>query len=122
MALQLQNGINLHVLPTQKYKTIRLYLRFLPALKKAAAARTLLTSLLETNSKNYPTQTALSSRLAELYGASFGANVGKKGNLHQVNIGMTIVNGDYLQDDQVFPKQWLFKRDFIFPQCFKGCF
>lgn len=124
MALQLQNGINLHVLPTQKYKTIRLYLRFSARLeKKAAAARTLLTSLLETNSKNYPTQTALSSRLAELYGASFGANVGKKGNLHQVNIGMTIVNGDYLQDDQVFPQAMAFLKEILFfPNVSKGAF
>lgn len=115
MALELQNGVHLHVLPTKKYKTNRIFLRFTARHEKTAAAkRTLLTSLLETNSKNYPTQTALSSRLAELYGASFGINVGKRGNLHQVNVGMTIVNGNYVQDQQVFKEAVAFLNEILF--------
>ena len=70
-------------MPTKKYKTIRVFIRFTSQLAaETAAKRTLLTSLLETTSLRYPTQTAFSTQLAELYGASFGMNVNKKGDLH----------------------------------------
>ena len=68
-------------MPTKKYKTIRIFIRFTSQLAaETAAKRTLLTSLLETTSLRYPTQTAFSTQLAELYGASFGMNVNKKGS------------------------------------------
>ncbi|GMA53302.1 hypothetical protein GCM10025857_46590 [Alicyclobacillus contaminans] len=79
MAISLQSGVNLTVIPTEKFKTVRLFFHFSTEhQKKIAAKRTLLTSLLETNSLHYPSQTQLSEKLADLYGASFGLNVGKK--------------------------------------------
>lgn len=115
MAIQLQPGVNLNVITTEKYKTIRMYLRFsTPHTKKAATQRTLLTSLLETSTLNYPTQTALSAKLAELYGASFGLNVSKRGQIHQVNVGMTIVNGKYLNQPDLFSEAVQFLREVLF--------
>lgn len=124
MSSQLHPGINLHVIPTEKYKTIRITVRFTNRhSEKTAAARTLLTSLLETNSEKYPTQTALSSRLAELYGASFGVNVAKKGALHQVNVGMTLVNGKYVNDQKLFNEAMDFLQEIIFrPKIIAGAF
>ena len=73
MTIPIQPGISLTVIPTEKFKTIRLFIRFsTPHTRKKATSRTLLTSLLETNSLNYPTQTALSAKLAELYGVKAG--------------------------------------------------
>ncbi len=115
MAIQLQPGINLKVITTEKYKTIRIYFRFsTPHTKKAAAQRTLLTSLLETSTLNYPTQTALSAKLAELYGASFGLNVSKRGQMHQINVGMTIVNGKYLKQPTLFSEAIQFLHEVLF--------
>ncbi|MBP6359483.1 MAG: insulinase family protein, partial [Enterococcus sp.] len=82
--------------------------------RKKATSRTLLTSLLETNSLNYPTQTALSAKLAELYGASFGLNVSKRGNLHQVNVSMTVVNGKYIEQENVFSQAVHFLKEILF--------
>jgi hypothetical protein len=80
MMTELVNGVNLHILPTEKYKTLRVFVRFTTRLDQSTITkRTLLSSLLETNSLHYPDQTKLSAQLAELYGASFGLNVGKKG-------------------------------------------
>lgn len=115
MTIQIQPGISLTVIPTEKFKTIRLFVRFSTAhTRKKATSRTLLTSLLETNSLNYPTQTALSGKLADLYGASFGLNVGKRGNLHQVNLSMTVVNGKYIQHEEVFSKGVQFLKEILF--------
>ena len=84
------------------------------------AKRTLLTSLLETTSLAYPTQTAFSSQLAELYGASFGMNVNKRGNLHQINAAMSFVNGSTCQMKQYCRKQPLFSRSFVPSECPRG--
>lgn len=111
----LQNGVNLHVISTEKYKTIRILVRFTARhSKQGAARRTLLTSLMETNSLNYPDQNALSSQLAQLYGASFGINVGKKGSVHQVNVSMNLVNGKYVGDPQLFKEGTDFLQEIIF--------
>lgn len=115
MSIKLHSGVRLTVLPTTKYKTVRIFVRFTARqCAKNAAKRTLLTSLLETNSLNFPTQTQLSSRLAELYGASFGINVNKKGNLHQISVGMTIVNGKYVADEALFPQAIDFLQEVLF--------
>ena len=51
MTIPIQPGISLTVIPTEKFKTIRLFIRFsTPHTRKKATSRTLLTSLLETNS------------------------------------------------------------------------
>ncbi|MHC5269324.1 EF-P 5-aminopentanol modification-associated protein YfmF [Enterococcus sp. LJL98] len=115
MTIAIQPGISLTVIPTEKFKTIRLFVRFSTNhTQKKATSRTLLTSLLETNSLNYPTQTDLSGKLADLYGASFGLNVGKRGALHQVNLSMTVVNGKYIQHEEVFAEGIQFLKEILF--------
>lgn len=115
MTKEIQPGVYFHWIPTQQFKTIRIYLRFSARQEGAkAAARTLLTSLLETNSRKYPTQTALSSELAELYGASFGVSMNKKGNLHQINLSMNLVNGKYLGEKQLLERATDFIKEILF--------
>ena len=75
-----------------------------------------MTSLLETTSLRYPTQTAFSTQLAELYGASFGMNVNKKGDLHQVNAAMSFVNGKYVADEELFTQAVFFLKEVLFSQ------
>ena len=63
MVYQLAEGVNLHVLPTKQYKTIRIFIRFTARLQQEVITkRSLLSSMLETNSLNYPDQTKLSAK------------------------------------------------------------
>ena len=97
MSIQLNEGVQLHVLPTKKYKTIRIMLKFrAPLNKHTITKRAMLANLLETNSKKYPTQTALRSALSTMYGASFGTAVTKKGNTHVLTFSLNLVNERYL--------------------------
>lgn len=115
MTISLAKGVQLNVIPTEKYKTIRILIRFSTVLdRRTITKRTLLSSLMETNSLNYPTQVKLSEKLADLYGASFGANVNKKGNLHWLNFTMNVVNDKYLQDEQVVSEAIDFLKEIIF--------
>lgn len=97
MSIQLTEGVQLHLLPTDKYKTIRITLKFKAPLKKETITqRTMIANLLEISSKRYPTQTAFRSELSELFGASFGTAVSRKGNQHILTVSLNIVNEKYL--------------------------
>ncbi|EOX2715420.1 M16 family metallopeptidase [Enterococcus faecium] len=115
MVYQLAEGVNLHVLPTKQYKTIRIFIRFTARLQQEVITkRSLLSSMLETNSLNYRDQTKLSAKLAELYGASFGLSVRKKGNLHWLNAGISFVNGEYVNDPNLFSQAVDFLKEVLF--------
>lgn len=92
MRIQLANGVFLNVLSTKQFKTTRVAVHFIaPAKADTFAARTLLTSVLETSSAKYPTQDALSAALEALFGASFGIGVAKDGTTHRVTATLTLV-------------------------------
>ncbi|OJG83731.1 peptidase M16 inactive domain-containing protein [Enterococcus ratti] len=115
MTYQLAEGVNLHVLQTKQYKTVRIYVRFTTLLEKEVITkRSLLSSLLETNSLNYPDQTQLRAKLADLYGASFGVSVGKKGNLHWLNTMINFVNGKYVNDVTLLKQAVEFLKEILF--------
>ncbi|MDT2640792.1 pitrilysin family protein [Enterococcus dongliensis] len=122
--IELKKGVRLHVITTKKYKTIQVYGRFTTRLtKEIMTKRALLANLLETNSLHYPDQTKLSGRLAELYGASFGLNVGRKGNLHWLDVGLGIVNGKYVDDPKLLSEAVDFLQEVLFyPNIHNGKF
>ncbi|ALS02248.1 M16 family metallopeptidase [Enterococcus silesiacus] len=124
MPIALAQGVNLHVVPTEKYKTVRILVRFNTRLdKETITKRTLLSSLMETNSLNYPDQVKLSGKLAELYGASFGINVNKKGNLHWLNLSLNLVNDKYLENSHVLVDAVAFLKEILFyPNIIDGQF
>ena len=76
MQKEIKPGVWLMVLPTTQFKTTRINIQFLTPLRRdTVTKRTLLTSLLETNSQEYPTQAAMAAHLESLYGANFSIGV-----------------------------------------------
>lgn len=116
MSIKLKQGINLHVIPTTKYKTVRMMIRFSSPLEvETISKRTLLASLLETNSQKYSTQQQLSEKLADLYGASYGINIGKKGDTHLVSAVLNVVNDKFLPNkERVVAEGVSFLKDVLF--------
>ncbi|MDR2832994.1 MAG: insulinase family protein [Streptococcaceae bacterium] len=124
MSIQLKKGVQLTVIPTEKFKTIRLLFRFQANLRQdTIAKRTLLSSLLETNSAKYPSQTQMSAKLAELYGASFSTYVSRKGNQHWFDVSVNMINGSYLQEDNLLEEMVDFVKEALFhPNIKNGAF
>lgn len=125
MGINLAKGVHLHVLPTKKYKTIQISLKFkTPMKKELATKRTLIANLLEVNSKKFPTQTALRSKLSDLYGAGFGTNIAKKGNYHIFSVGMSIVNDRYISmESNLLEEAAEFLKEILFyPNAENGTF
>ncbi|MGX6961996.1 EF-P 5-aminopentanol modification-associated protein YfmF [Vagococcus xieshaowenii] len=125
MSKELAKNVNLHVIPTKKYKTIHVLIRFSTELtREKASLRTLLSSLLETNSLNYPQQTDISKKLSDMYGAKMGVGTSKKGNRHYMNAVFSMVNPKYLpNEDTLLAEGFTFMRDILFnPNAKEGQF
>ncbi|WP_461226899.1 EF-P 5-aminopentanol modification-associated protein YfmF [Lacticaseibacillus suihuaensis] len=111
MRIELTSGVHLNVIPTTKFKTTRIAVHFLaPAQADQYAARTLLTSVLETACAAYPTQAALAAELETLYGANFGIGVGKEGGLHRVTATLDLV-ADTLAQAPLLAQGFAFLRE-----------
>ncbi|WP_054658237.1 hypothetical protein [Apilactobacillus ozensis] len=63
---------------------------------KNFAKRAVLAELLETNNSKYKTQEELAKQLSKMYGASFGTNIVRYGNLHIIKIILSFPNANYL--------------------------
>jgi len=122
--VELTKGVNLHVIPTEKFKTVSIKLKFKNELnKETITKRSLLSRLIETNSQFYPTQTDFQKALSELYGASFSAGVSKKGLLHIVSFGMSFVNDKFVSNDDVMEKAIQFLHSVLYyPNAYNGSF
>ena len=125
MKYELNQNVNLHVIPTNKYKTVRILVRFsAPLSTETNSKRALLASLMETNTLNYPDQTSLSKKLSDLYGASFGIGVSRNGNEHYFTLGMNIINDQLVPNGiSVLDEAVSFLKDVIFePHIIDGVF
>lgn len=116
MSQSITKGVGLHVVPTQKYKTVRIAVRFIEPLDyNTVAKRALLSSVLSMSSKKYDNQNKVSQKLAEMYGAQFYLDVSKKGDYHFLTASMTIVNGNYLpQKENLLSEAFSFLQEMLF--------
>ncbi|GAA0495990.1 pitrilysin family protein [Salinibacillus aidingensis] len=93
-------GYQLHVIPTKKFKTNVLVIRFLAPLQRdIATRRALLSFVMQKGTKDYPSERKLRTRLDELYGADLNIDVSKKGENHLITIRMSFVNEKFLPDE-----------------------
>ncbi|MBT9166957.1 MAG: Antilisterial bacteriocin subtilosin biosynthesis protein AlbE [Syntrophomonadaceae bacterium] len=97
MRSRLANGINLFIHPTVKFKTILVQLIFHRALREVDVTESsLLPSVLQRGSVNYPNRMAIAHRLEELYGTDLISGVTKKGERQMVTFALDLVHDQYL--------------------------
>ncbi|MFL2120763.1 EF-P 5-aminopentanol modification-associated protein YfmF [Marinilactibacillus psychrotolerans] len=105
MQINLAKGVKLHVMPTEKFKTVTITIKFKEILDAGhMTKRTLISNLINTNSQHYPTQTDFRNALSELYGARLSTSVSKKGKYHIISVSMSIVNEKYLREKDILEK------------------
>lgn len=92
-------GINLHVIPTDKFKTNTIVFKMkAPLDQEDVTKRALLPHVLQSSSKQYPTTSKLRSYLDDLYGALFYVDLSKKGEYHVISFTVEIANEKFLSD------------------------
>lgn len=93
----LAEGVNLYVQPTTKFKTTVVYVYFhLPLAPETVTMNALLPMVLARSSADYPTTAELSRHLDELYGASFGIDVSKRGEVQSVVFRLEVANEQHI--------------------------
>lgn len=124
MQTDLASGVQLHVIPSEKFKTITITIKFKEMLKAdQITKRTLISNLINTNSRHYPTQTDFRNALSELYGARLSTSVSKKGQYHIVSVSMTVVNDKYLKEGGILKKAIAFLENILYyPNVYHGAF
>lgn len=70
---------------------------------------------LEMCSQNYPTQIDIARKLSQMYGASFGSSVDRRGNYQLINFSIDYIEGKYLVgNEDLFSEVIEFLKEIIF--------
>ncbi|WP_345757679.1 EF-P 5-aminopentanol modification-associated protein YfmF [Ligilactobacillus salivarius] len=117
MRIELVKGVNLNIIPSKQFKTTRIFISFIKNIesKKELAERALLANYLEMCSQNYPTQIDIARKLSQMYSASFGSSVDRRGNYQLINFSIDYIEGKYLVgNEDLFSEVIEFLKEIIF--------
>ena len=123
--ITLAPGVTLHTLKSDKFKTACFSLNFLrPHDRENAAMDALLPSVLLRGTEKYPDIRSISSRLDELYGASLGTLVRRKGEVKLTGFYADFIEDAFLPEGEtVFSPMVDFVQEVLYrPYLEKGCF
>ncbi len=100
------NGLGLHIVSTEKYKTNTIVLMLkAPLSKETVGKRALLPHVLQSGTNTLPSRQQIRNQLDELYGAALQVDVQKKGENHVIVFRLDIANENFIQDETpVFEK------------------
>ncbi|MBG9775461.1 EF-P 5-aminopentanol modification-associated protein YfmF [Brevibacillus laterosporus] len=95
------NGMNLHILQTEKFKSITMIVNIEQELTEEYASKTaLLAMVLKRATARFPEPQKLRQHLDYLYGAIFDVDVAKKGERQILQLYMEVPNEKYLSGNQ----------------------
>ncbi len=103
---QIQEGINLHTIETNKFKTnlLSVFLT-MPLQKETLTKEALIASVLRRGSSTMPGTEEISINLEEMYGASFNCGIEKIGENHIIKFYIETINDEFLpQKEDILKK------------------
>lgn len=90
-------GLRCHLVPTDKFKTLTLFLQFrTPLDKETISQRALLAYVLKSATGVSTSTQELQHRLDDLYGATLSTALSKKGNDHLLSLFVTMANEKFI--------------------------
>lgn len=96
-SIELQQGIQLHIRPTDQFKTVNFSFKFKQVLtNQSASERSVLANVLLHSNELFPSNPAFRSHLDELYGTIMYLDSSKKGSDHNITLLAESVNDQYL--------------------------
>ncbi|AXF55078.1 EF-P 5-aminopentanol modification-associated protein YfmF [Salicibibacter kimchii] len=103
-------GLRVHWQPSDTFKTTTIVLHVKAPLEaETAASRSLLAQVLQAGTEELPSRRKIRYFLDDLYGATFYADVGKKGENHVLTFVMEVASEKYLQNESpLLPKALAF--------------
>lgn len=113
---EIKEGINLHVISNNKFKTnlIAVFLT-LPLKRENITKEALISAVLRRGSTKYPTSEEMSIALEEMYGASFDCGIEKMGDSHVLKFYLETINEEFLpQKEEILKKAINMLCDIVF--------
>ena len=123
--IEIAPGVTLRALQSDKFKTACFSVNFVkPHDRENAAMDALLPSVLLRATERYPDIRSISTRLDELYGATFGTLVRRKGEVKLTGFYADFIEDDFLPPgEEVFAPMVDFMREVLYaPYTENGCF
>ena len=94
--LEIKEGIKAHLIKNDIFKTNLICVMLtMPLKKETVTANALLPFLLKRGSKNYPSQSEISIKLENLYGAGFDCGIDKIGDNHAIKFYIESIDNNY---------------------------
>ena len=113
--IEIKQGINLHFIPTNLFKTnLVCVLLTTPLNKDTVTKNALIPFLLKRGSKNYKTQEEISKKLDDLYGTSFECGVDKIGDNQVLKFYVESIRDEYIADGSLIDESIKLLLDIIF--------
>lgn len=111
-----QKDLHVKVLPTTKFKTTTITLKFMAPLDSdTMTARSILSKVLVRATKQWPSDKDFNRHLSHLYGAYVNSFVSKFKDKHVITISLELVNERYLKDQTpLFEKGLELLREMIY--------
>ena len=102
---RLAEGINLHTIRTDKFKTSLINVYFQrPLNEEEVTYNSLIPMVLQRGTKKFKTSKDISKELEYLYGAFLYGNVKKKGEKHVIEFSLTTADTSYIEDKNLHKK------------------
>lgn len=93
----LSGGVRLYVQPTKKFKTTTVYVYFhMPLEPVTVTYNALLPMVLARATADYPTTADLARRFDDLYGATFGVDVVRRGEVHSILFRLEVAHEQHI--------------------------
>src|SRR5690554_3116154 len=121
---KLANGVSLHLLPMDNYKTTFVGVFLYWPLGDDVSATALIPHVLQRGTVTYPTARELRARLAELYGTQFGIGVLKRGENLVLQVKIQMVNDQYIPGNSSLLEETLdiLREVLLYPHTEQGQF
>ncbi|MFB6364029.1 EF-P 5-aminopentanol modification-associated protein YfmF [Paenibacillus elgii] len=101
-------GVRVHVLPTEQFKTFALSVYVgSPLQEDTVTPNALIPFVLRRGSKAYPETKQFREKLDDLYGAGFGFDVYKRGDYQMLQFRMDVIQDDFVSSPQPLLNQAL---------------
>ena len=101
-----KDRVRLYYMPTDKFKTETLSVSFCaPLTREQAYKNALIPMILNRGSRQYPTTSAVTKRLMRLYGAGFGVDIDKRGEIQLLQFQSDYIAPAYAQNCPDIEKQ-----------------
>lgn len=99
--LEIKEGITLHIIPTNKFKTnmISVFITT-PLVRENVTKNALIPAVLRRGSQTMKTQEEISITLEEMYGASFDCGIEKTGDNHVIKFYLETINDVFIPQQE----------------------